>query len=141
MARKPGSLPILRCLGETHQLKGQAEIAASILEKTLTLDPADKSTLFLLANAYHSMERYDKAIHHYKRLTFMRPVKNEVFYKLGVSYGRKEKLPLAHYYFGLYFKRIGNPKKAKYHFEKASSLPQADGTLRSRINKAMGDLK
>lgn len=133
---QPEPLPVLRNLGETYQLKGQDNKAIAVLEKSLEIDDKDRSALFLLAFSYQNLEKYGEAIRLYERLTLMKPVRNEVYYNLGVSYGRENRLALAHYNFGIYFKRLGRTEKAKFHFEKASALSKNDPALKSRIHKA-----
>jgi hypothetical protein len=68
------------------------------------------------------------------------PVKDEVFYNLGVCYGRQEKLAVAHYNTGLYFQRIFDFRKARYHFLKADQLAGNDQALKNRIYAAVQTL-
>jgi len=136
----PDSLPVLRNLGEAYQLVGQDAKAIDILEKALQIDNHDRSTLYLLAVSYQQQETFQKASRLYERLTLMEPVKDEVYYNLGVSYGREGRLALAHYNFGIYFKRLKKIQKARFHFQKAEDLAKGDPTLRDRINKAMKDM-
>jgi predicted Zn-dependent protease len=131
----PDSLPVLKNLTSSYQLKGQDKEAAEILKKILRSDGNDKSSLFLLARSYENLDEYAQAIRIYERLLLMGHVRNEVFYNLGVSYGRENRLALAHYNFGVYFKRIGEKKKAKFHFEKADDLAKGDAALRSKIQQ------
>ena len=137
---QPESMFILRHLGEVYQLKGDDRKAADILEGVLKTDERDKSALFLLAASYQNLEEYRKAILIYERLTSMKPVKKEVYYNLGVSYGRRDRLARAHYNFGLYFKMMNRIDKALFHFRKANGLSKNDSALRGRINEAMKDL-
>ena len=134
------SIPILRNLGEAYQLKGQDGEAIRTLEKALKMDNQDRSALFLLAASYQNLEQYTKAIHIYKRLTLMRPVKDGVFYQLGVSYGRLGRLDFAHYNFGIYFKRLKKIDKAKFHFQKADELSKDGSAIKGRIHKAMEEI-
>jgi len=133
----PDTLPILRHLGEAYQLQGQDRRAIKVFERALKIDRLDKGSLFLLALSYQSLEEYGEAIRIYERLAAMEPVKNEVFYNLGLSYGRQNKLALAHYYFGLYFKNLGEMEKARFHFQTADNLSGNDPVLSSRIKRAM----
>jgi len=135
----PDSLPILRNLGEAYQLVGQDNKAITVLEKALEKDNQDRSSLFLLAASYQQQEEYQKAARLYERLTSMEPVKDEVYYNLGVSYGRRGNLARAHYNFGIYFKRLKKIRKARFHFQKAEDLAKDDPALRDRIRKAMKD--
>jgi len=136
----PESLPILRNLGEAYQLVGQDNEAIAVLEKALEKDNQDRSSLFLLAVSYQQMEEYQKAARLFERLTFMEPVKDEVYYNLGVSYGRQGRLAIAHYNFGIYFKRLKKIQKARFHFQKADDLAKDDPALRGRIREAMKDM-
>ena len=48
---------------------------------------------------------------------------------------------LAHYNFGLYFKRLGRADKAKFHFQKALGLSDDDLTLRQKIQDEIKGLR
>jgi len=137
----PDSPPILRHLAETYQLRGNDKKAVAILQKTLRLNEQDKGALYLLALSYQNLEEYSKAIPLYERLALTEPVKDEVFYNLGVSYGRQDRLALAHYQFGLYFKRTGELAKARFHFQKSESLAGNDEALKRKIHEAVKDFK
>jgi beta-barrel assembly-enhancing protease len=71
----------------------------------------------------------------------MRPVKDEIYHSLGVSYGRENRLGLAHYNFGLYFKRLGQGNKAKFHFQKAEELSRGDPVLSGKIRDETEELR
>ena len=131
-------LPVLRYMSETYQLMGQNKEAINVLEGAMKLDHKnDKSSLFLLATAYQDLEEFSKAAEIYERLTFMEPVKDQLFYELGMTYGRQDKLALAHYNFGIYFKRINRIQESQFHFQKAKDLAGNDFTLQEKIKKAM----
>jgi len=131
--------PVLRYISETYQLMGENEKAIEILENTINSKYRnDKSSLFLLATAYQNLEEYSKAAEIYERLTFMEPVKDQLFYELGMTYGRQDKLVLAHYNFGIYFKRINRMEESKFHFQTAMELAGNDIALQEKIKKAMG---
>ena len=121
-------------------MMGREDEAIALLSEALRLDPGDRSSLFLLALSYQNIEAYREAIPIYERLTSMAPVKNEVFYNLGISYGRMNRLAQAHYNFGIYFKKEGKIGKARFHFEKAKELSKDDPALGERIEKAQRDL-
>ncbi|UCF57604.1 MAG: M48 family metalloprotease, partial [Deltaproteobacteria bacterium] len=129
---QPESVPVLRNLGEAFQLKGQEAKAITVLEKSLKIDDQDRSALFLLAMSYQNLEEYQKAIRLYERLTSMNLVKDEVFYNLGLSYGREGEFAHAHYNFGIYYKRLGRREVAKFHFQKAADLSKNDPALQGR---------
>jgi predicted Zn-dependent protease len=140
LKEEPASIPILRNLGETYQMEGQYREAIPILQKALDLDDHDRSTLFLLALSYENIEEYERAIQLFKKLSYQKPIKNEVYYHLGLSYGRQNKLTFAHYNFGLYFKNLGKTQKARFHFQKADSLSGNNPALRRKIHDAIKEL-
>ena len=137
---QPDSIPVLRSLGQSYQMKGQDAEAIAVLEKALRIDHQDTSLVFLLAFSYQNLKKYEKAIRLYERLVIMNAANEQVFYNLGVSYGKEGKLALAHYNFGIYFKRLGRKEKAIFHFQKAAVLCKNDPALKSRIENAMKGL-
>jgi predicted Zn-dependent protease len=138
---QPESRLILRNLGEAYQLTGEDENAIEILERALKIDNQDRPTLFLMAISYQNLREYPKATHLLEKLASMKPVKNEVFFNLGVSYGKQDRLALAHYNFGIYFRRQRNVREAKFHFQKAEALSRNDPILKRKIHKAAKGLR
>ncbi|MBW1903561.1 MAG: tetratricopeptide repeat protein, partial [Deltaproteobacteria bacterium] len=116
------------------------EEAVPLFKKALEIERGDKETLFLLGLSYRHLEQYEKAAAIFEKLTSLAPVKNKVFHELGVSYGRQDKLALAHYNFGIYFMRLREAKKARFHFEKADKLAQGDTALQKKIDRATQSL-
>ena len=110
-----------------------------VFEKALQIDEFNRQILFLMAMSYQNLEEYSQAITIFERLASREPVKDEVYYNLGVSLGRLGRLGLAHYYFGLYFKSLREKQKADFHFQKAREYADTDKALLEKINKAAGD--
>jgi tetratricopeptide (TPR) repeat protein len=135
--REPNSLPILRYLAEAYQREGDDTEAIRVLQRAMEINSRDRGTLFLLAMSYQNLDANDKAIPIFERLSVLKPVSLEVYYQLGVSYGRSNQLGRAHYNFGIYYLKIGNLKEAKFHFTKASGYGKNDPVLKRRINEAM----
>jgi predicted Zn-dependent protease len=133
----PDPLLVLRYMSETYQLMGQNRESIKVLEDAMTSkNKNDKSSLFLLATAYQNLEEFSKAAEIYERLTFMEPVKDQLFYNLGMTYGSQDKLALAHYNFGIYNKRINRIQESRFHFQKARELAGDDPVLQEKIKKA-----
>ncbi len=139
LKEEPDSPLILQNLGETYQVAGQEREAVEIFERALEIDHSNRAATYLLAVSYQNMEEYQKAVRLYERLAAAGAVKDEVYYNLGMSYGRAGILGRAHYNFGIYFGRIGEIDKASFHFEKAKEYARNDPTLERRIQKAMAD--
>jgi len=117
-------------------LKGEINKAVSTLKEALEIDRGNKSVIFLLGLSLEKLDQYEKAIPLFEKLAALPPVKNEVYYHLGLSYGRQERLALAHYNFGIYFRELAQIQKAKFHFRKAEELSDNNPELREKINKA-----
>ena len=134
-------LPILTALAQSYQMQGRDERAIRVLEKALKINERDRTTLLLLAVSYQNLEDYRKSIVFLERLASMKPVNDEVYYHLGMCYGREGKLAVAHYNFGVYFKRTGVLDKARFHFQKAQELAGSDQLLRSKIQAEIEGLR
>jgi len=137
---KPDFIPILRTLAEAYQMNGQDKEAETVLEKVLRLDYGDKAALFLLGITYEGANRNSEALRLFEKLSYLPPVRNDVYYHLGLLYGREKRLALAHYNFGFYFKRLGQPQKAQFHFRKAKELASSDPALQQRLQREMEGL-
>ena len=93
-----------------------------------------------VALSSENLEKYERAIQLFKKLTYLKPVDNEVYYHLGLSYGRHNRLALAHYNFGIYFGNLRQIQKASFHFQKADSLSGNNPVLKKKIHDAIKEL-
>lgn len=132
----PDSKLIKRQLGEAYQLNDQGAEAVGVFETAVKKDDREDPDLFALAKSHQDQENYTKAIPLYERLAAAQTAKNEVYYNLGICYGKAGKLALAHYNLGIFYKRMGDAEKASFHFRKATDLASGDPNLRERIQKA-----
>ena len=133
--KQPEFPPILRTLGEAYLMNGERQKARHVIEAALELDHSDKAALLLMGTIYEEEGKMGKALRIFEKLSYLPPVKNDVYYHLGVCYGRDKQLALAHYNFGVYFKNMGQFKKAMFHFNKAKELAAENPTLREKIHK------
>jgi len=133
--KEPEFVPILTALGKAYQMNGEDKKAIRVLKKAMKLAYEDKSIAFLLGVSYENLEQYERAARIFERLAYFAPVKEEVYYHLGISYGRLDRLALAHYNFGIYFKRIGRMDKSIFHFQKALELSEDDPAMKEKIRK------
>ncbi len=140
LAENPDSTEVMFSMGNSYLSNGQYEESLSILQKALALAPRDKEILYLYALSLQNLERYSAAAKIYERLTFLPPVKDKVYYNLGIVYGRQGSLPLAHYNLGIYFTKLGKRNEALFHFRKAEQLAADNPALREKIRSALGDL-
>jgi beta-barrel assembly-enhancing protease len=133
---RPDLIPVRTYLGEAYHYSGRYEQAIPVLEGVLRRDPENRTALFLTASSHQNLKDYAGAIRIYERLASMDPVRREVYYNLGICYGRMDRLALAHYYFGVFFTESGSPSKAVFHFDKAGELGRNDPSLLERVKKA-----
>ncbi len=136
LAAMPSCAAIWMELGQSYQLTGQNGEAISLFEKALRQNPNNRKATLLLAESYENLGEYQKAISLLKTLSFSDSVEPKVYYLLGMAYGRLSRLALAHYYFGLYFKKIGRRQKARFHFLEAKRLAKGDVSLQHKIETA-----
>ena len=121
-------------------MMGRDQEVISILEDALQSADQDSPAIFIMALSYQNLKEYRRAIRLYEKLASRRSAKDEIFYNLGICYGRLNKLALAHYNFGLYFTKIHQMSKARFHFQKADDLTENNPSLRKRIRSAMRDI-
>jgi len=141
LKEKPDFDPVFTNLGKAYQGKGEDETAISFFEKAMALNEQDNSIPFHMGISYANMKQYDEAIRYFKKLTYYKPVESGVYYYLGLSYGRQNKLILAHYNFGIYYKRWRSVEKARFHFQKAFELAKDDPGMRQKIRKEQEELQ
>ncbi len=132
---KPSYPLIIKRLGETHLLAGNYDKARVVLERALGIAPQDQDVQFLLAKAYQNLGNYQESISILERLKAQGAKEEEVLYQLGIAYGRLGRLAMAHYNFGLFFKKQGRKAKARFHFKKALQHASSDPGLRDKIYK------
>ncbi len=141
LRQQPGSVPIMYAMGKTYQTSGQYENSISILNEALEQSPNDKEIMYLLGVSFQYLERYGEASRIFERLSFLRPVKDRLYYNLGLVYGRQGKLGLAHYNLGIYFTKLNKREEALFHFRKANEYAGSDPALKERIDKALKGLR
>lgn len=140
LKKEKGSIPIMFAMGKAYQMDGQYENSVSILQEALELSPKDKEIMYLLALSLQNLELYSQASRIYNKLTFLPPVKDGIYYNLGLVYGRQGKLALAHYNLGLYFTKLKKREKALFHLKKARELAGSKPALKEKIDKSLKGL-
>ena len=133
--KQPEFPPILRTLGEAYLMDGRPKKAMGVLQTALDLNHGDKAALLLMGTLYEEQGKTGRALRIFKKLSYLKPVNNNVYYHLGVCYGREKQLAPAHYNFGIYFKNSGRFKKAMFHFQKARGLASGNAALLEKIRK------
>lgn len=140
-ALKPGDPQILKELGFAFIRFGRTNAGVRALERSLSLSEKDAETLDYLGQGYQAQKRLDLAIETYLKAKELSPDLPELDRTLGSAYREKGEMGRFHFYYGLYFKKKGELKYARFHFEKASELSGVDAQAQEEALRELGQLK
>jgi len=126
-------------LGRIYFLAGRYPEALNILISLESLAPNHPRRLYYLGLTQMKMGRYQDAIDAFEKTIRLYPKYTSAYQYLGVSYGKLDKLSYAHYYLGIYNKRIANLKNAEFHLQKALTMMNDPGK-RDEIEKMLGEV-
>jgi beta-barrel assembly-enhancing protease len=129
--------PVINYLSEAYQSNGDTERAVSILKEAINKNGNDRTNLLTLTTIYENAGDFDKTIEIYERLKLLEPVEDLIFYSLGYSYGKVNKLGLAHYNFGLFHERSKNIREAHFHFMEAKREAADNPELMKEIDESI----
>jgi len=82
---RPDLVPASLFLGAAHMELGQAARAVEPLQKVVAAQPENRDARKMLADALLSLERYDSAARHFRKLSEVAPQDARVWYGLGRS--------------------------------------------------------
>ncbi len=133
--------PVIRYLSEAYELNNQPEKAVSLLQQIIDKNRNDKASLITLMDIYQKIGEDQKAIEILKRLKYLDPNEDRVYYSLGYSYGKLNQLDLAHYNFGIFYQKRKNMSEARFHFQEARKSAKNNKELAEKIDDAMKKLK
>jgi predicted Zn-dependent protease len=129
--------PAVSYLSEAYQSNGDTDRAISILKEAIDKNGDDKISLLTLTTIYENAGDFDKTIEIYERLKLLEPVEGYIYYSLGYSYGKINKLGLAHYNFGLFYEQSKNIREAHFHYMEAKSKAGDDPELMKKIDESL----
>ena len=115
----PGDKEILRDIGVNYFKLGQYSESIDYLLRAYKIDREDLRTLAYLGNSYEAMGFYEKALEYYRALEETELDDEEVYYSIGMIYGKLRYMGDSHYYFGIYFKKQNKTDTALFHFKEA----------------------
>jgi beta-barrel assembly-enhancing protease len=115
----PADKEILRDIGVACFKLDQYPEAIDYLTKAYKIDREDWRTLAYLGNSYEAMGFYEKALEYYRALEKTELDDEEVYYSIGMAYGKLKDMGDSHYYFGIYFKKQKKTETALFHFKEA----------------------
>jgi len=138
---KPADPQILKELGLAFIRFGRINEGVRALERSLSLSAEDPETLQYLGLGYQAQKRLDLAIDSYLRARKLGSDLPELDRNLGSAYQEKGEMGRAHLYYGLYFKRRGQVKYARFHLEKARELLGQDAQEQEDLIRELEQFK
>lgn len=119
LALTPDDPDILRDLGIALYKQGKFDEAARNLRRAVTLREDDRDSSLHLGKTLVAQEKMTDALRLYKNLEAKHPADPDIQYPLAVIYGKTGQTGDSHYYFGLYFKKMGKADSSLFHFKAA----------------------
>ena len=126
-------------IGRIYFLAGQYPEALNVLVSLESLAPDHPRRLYYLGRTHMKMGRYYDAVDALEKTIRLYPEYTSAYQYLGVSYGKLVKLSYAHYYLGIYNKRIADLKSADFHLQKALAIMN-DPEKRDEILIMLGEV-
>jgi len=115
----PNDEAILRDLGIACFKYGKPQDALEFLRRAVEMKPDDMTALLHLGKTLEALGNLPAALDVYRQIASRRPDQEEMLYALAMAYGKAKQPADSHYYFGLYFKKIGKKDTALFHFQAA----------------------
>ena len=127
-------------LARIYFVAGRYPEALDMLVSLEIMAPDHPRRLYYLGRTQMEMKRYHDAIDAFEKTIRLYPEYTLVYEHLGMSYGKLGKLSYAHYYLGVYNKRIAKLKTAELHLEKALETMN-DLEKKDEINKMLDEIR
>jgi len=141
----PKDLDILTELGIDYFLLGKLDQAIENLEAKQSIPSgADQNDDFLrlyyLGRAYQEKGELTRALPLFLKIQKEMPEFIDVYNNLGSVYGRMGQKGRSHFYFGKYFKLIGDKKSALLHFNTADQWLEKDSSEKEEVRREVKEL-
>ncbi len=131
---------LLKDLGKIYFLDGNYKAAYSILESVTGLMANDPDGLFYFARTQMELKKLKGAVISFEKLIKLSPDYIRAYYFLGNTYGKLENLGEAHYNLGIYYKKKGDQKTARFHLNRALKMIN-DSAKKKTIEKMLAKKK
>lgn len=141
LALAPEDVDILRGIGINHFKSGKMAQAVEYLRKAYTIDSHDDRTLTYLARAYEEIGDLNTALVLFRDLQKLRPDDINLYYNLGMIYGKSGNKGESHFHFGMFNKKKDKSDTALFHFKEALKYYPEGTARRLDIQKEMEGLK
>ncbi len=125
--------------GKLKLQEGDYLKAISYLKKAKELGIPMEEMVLPLGMTYERLGKLNKAIALYEDALLKEPRSPLLHRKLGMLYGRQNRLGLAHYHLGYAFFWEGKGRKASFHFQEALKFPDLPLKFRTDIKKKLKD--
>jgi predicted Zn-dependent protease len=139
---QPANPAFLTDYGEVLFRRKNMSKAVNPLSQAVVLRPADARANYLLGRTYEELDQPGKAADLYRRVLDAQPHHEQALYRLGIIYGRRGDLALAHLHTGRHFRLKGDLNQALFHFEKdKEAMETASPKVREQIETALEETK
>jgi len=136
----PEDEDIVRDTGIFHFLNGRSEDAVILLKKAHHLNSDDVNAASWLAKAYAATGQYASALDLYRELEAKKIDDIDIYYDMGMVYGKTNHPGESHYNFGLFFMKKKKKDSALFHFNAALPYFPKGSTRALEIEKSIKDL-
>jgi predicted Zn-dependent protease len=134
---RPLDADILRDLGKTYFEMGNYDKALKTLKGALAFNARDPEGSFLLGRTQLMTNDLHGALETFKSLLNQYPGYTAGLYYLGETYGKLGNMSEAHYNLGMYYRRKGSAKNARFHLQRALELSSQDPARQQTIREAL----
>jgi len=141
LRNSPEDPEILRDLGITSFKIGRLEEAEKHLRQAVKIMKNDIPANLYLGKTIEALGDVTGALHLYQQLEKEYPSDPEIFYSLGMSYGKSGLKGQSHYYFGRYFMNKGKAESALFHLRAAQDNLPKDDPKYNEIKKQLDSLQ
>ena len=133
----PRDPDILRELGAVCFKMRRFTEGLPYLAQALEIDKDDVRTLTHLGNTYEALAMYDKALECFLAIKTLDPSDHEIYYSVGIVYGKMKDMLPHRYYMGLHFQKQGRNDTARFHFNEGLKYCADNEYFCEKIREAM----
>jgi Flp pilus assembly protein TadD len=141
LSLQPHDGDFLRDLGMTYLKMGNPSQADINLSAALDVNPNDQEARFLLGRSQIEKGDLEGALKTLKGVLDSSPEYLPVYYSLGEAYEKTGQQGEAHYYLGVYYRKKGNPKNARFHLMRALELSSGSPVKQEAIREALRSME
>jgi len=137
----PNNPALLRDLGRLYTQLGNTERAEAALQRSLELQPKESLTYLYLGELHEKRNDFRSAVGAYLNAYNLSPLWDKPPQRLGVAYGKLDRLGDAYYYLGRSLLLQDEDEKAFAAFEKAAKIAGSNSPRGQLIREELESLR